>query len=134
MVTADVQNLEERVLSPQCFGGQHEGCKHQISFVGEDGVGRTMVCPCRCHDRAPESKSAVDDAPDMLYVISWEYEVSQEQADGKKLTAWIKRKVLTISKEIAGDWIDGVAELAKTNRVRNLDALRAPFGKLEKIV
>lgn len=118
----EVQHVQEHALSPQCFDGQHPDCKHTVSWMGEDGVGRTMVCPCRCHERAPKAKSAADE-PEFLYSISWEYEVKNDEG-----SAWLKRKVITTSKEMAGDWIDAVAELTKTNSVRMVSASKAPLG------
>lgn len=148
----ETQHIEDALLSPQCLSGQHEVCKRSISWIGEDGVSRSQRCPCRCHDRAPVAGSS--ERPERLYILSWEYEVSQEQeipcpscktglpacprCSGKGLVpgevhAWIKRRVLAVSKGVAEDWIDAVAELAKLGQVRNLIVLRAEVGKWEKV-
>jgi hypothetical protein len=128
-----VQHVEERVLSPLCWQGQHDDCKVSLSFVGEDGVGRSMICPCRCHDHAPTVTSGAN--PAVLYLISWEYEVRQKSPEEGKpdLTAWIRRKVLATTKDLAGDWLDSISELTKTNQVRNLVTLKAPLGTWEKV-
>ena len=128
-----IQNITEQAMSPQCFAGQHEICKRTLSYLGDDNVGRTMECPCRCHNRAPVAAEA--GKPEQLYRLSWEYEASQaiDNPDDRPLSAWLKRRILTTSKEIAGDWIEAVAELTKTNKVRNLIVLRAEIGKWEKI-
>lgn len=133
MSESQVQNVTEQAMSPQCFSGQHEACKHTLSYLGEDNVGRTMECPCRCHDRPQVAAEA--GKPEQLYQLSWEYEVIQPAPEGeeKPLVAWLKRRILTTSKEIAGDWIEAVAQLTKTNKVRNLVVLRSEIGKWEKI-
>ena len=153
----ETQHIEDRLMSPTCYSGQHEACKRTLSFIGEDGVSRSQICACRCHDRAPVAKTAEN--PTVLYLLSWEYEVRQPQpdqticethaevgsCDGKgprcvlktlprpDLTAWIQRRVLAVSREVAGDWLDSVAELVKTNRVRHLVVMKAPIGDWIKI-
>ena len=146
----ETQHIEDALMSPQCYTGQHEVCKRSVSWIAEDGNARTQRCPCRCHDRAPETKKD----PDRLYLLSWEYELSQPaeipcpsctsgkpgcpRCDGKGLvdgtaTAWIHRQVMALSPEVAGDWLDAVAELVKTNRVRNLLVRKAPVGVWETV-
>lgn len=126
-MSEEVQHVQENALSPQCLAGQHETCKHTVSWMGDDGIGRTIVCPCRCHDRAPKAKSSADE-PEFLYSLGWEYEVKSDEG-----SAWIKRKVITTSKDMAGDWIDAVAEQTKANAVRHLSVLKAPLGKWEEV-
>lgn len=129
---SETQHITEQAMSPQCFGGQHEECKKTLSYILEDGIGRTMICPCRCHDRAPKSSTSEQAAH--AYLISWEYEITQP-AVGEETAAraWIKRSVLTTSKEMAGDWLDAITELMSTNQVRNLAVLKAELGKWEKV-
>lgn len=155
-MSADAQHIEERLMSPQCYEGQHETCKRSLSFIGEDGISRSMVCPCRCHDRAPVAGSS--EHPEILYMISWEYEVTQEQppemictthasgtcdgtgpacAPAKRprpaLRAWISRKVITTSKELAGDWLDSIVELGASHGLRNVLVMKAKVGNWEKV-
>lgn len=116
-------------MSPQCLAGQHEDCKHRLSYIPDDGVARTMVCPCRCHERAPVAGQA---AEEFLYSIAWEYEFIQPATEGtEELKAWLRRKVLTNSKDIADDWLSAIEVLLQTNGVRSLVVRKAAIGKWE---
>lgn len=126
------QTIEESALSPQCHTGQHEACKHRMSYIPEDGNARTLVCPCRCHDRAPVASTD----PQHAYLIDWEYlHVAEDvQIVGEAPPqAWIRRRVFTNSKDIAGEWLDAVANLIEVGKVRNLSVLKAPLGEWEKV-
>ncbi len=127
------QNIEEHIpLAPPCLAGQHETCPHKVSYLGDDGVGRTVVCDCRCHDRAPAV--AGESVQEYLYLISWEYEEKQVDAETKEpVSAWLRRRVLTNSKDIAGDWLDGVAQLIATNAVRRLVVRKTKIGPWETV-
>lgn len=127
------QNIEIQVpLAPPCVGGQHDSCPHKVSYVGEDGVGRTFVCQCRCHDRAPMVSGNA--AQEYLYLISWEYEETQvDEATKEPVSVWLRRRVLTNDKGIAGDWLDGITQLIATNAIRQLVVKKAKIGIWETV-
>lgn len=129
----ETQTIEEHALSPQCLAGQHETCLQKISYMGDDGVARTMVCSCRCHDRKPTTAAGATPEPEVMYRISWEYEAKQTNEAGEEVTAWMKRRVLTDSRGIAEDWLDGIATLITTHKVRNLRVLKATIGLWEEV-
>ncbi len=131
-ISPATQTIEESALSPQCHTGQHEACKHRVSYIPEDGNARTLVCPCRCHDRAP----VFSGDPQHAYLISWEYlhvDAGVQIVGEDPPEAWLSRRVLTNSKDIAGEWLDGCAALMETHKVRNLSLLKAVLGDWEKV-
>lgn len=133
------QMVEESALSPLCFTNQHATCKHRLSYIPDDGVARTLVCSCRCHERDPaiaRRDATAGDRPihESVYLVSWEYEeVQTPDGTDKPLSAWLRRRVLTNSKDIAGDWLEGIATLVETNKVRNLVVKKAVIGTWEEV-
>ena len=132
-MTEPVQMIEESALSPLRFTNQHATCKHRLSYIPDDGVARTLVCSCRCHEERPlrESERPTHES---VYILSWEYEEVQVP-DGveKPLSAWLRRRIITNSRDIAGDWLEGIATLVETNKVRNLVVKKAAIGTWEEV-
>lgn len=126
---SETQSVIERALSPLCATGQHSACKKTLSYMPEDGVARTIVCPCRCHDRAPATGD-----PKVLYWIRWEYEQVEKQPDGKPdIKAWIAREVITLSKGVAEDWLQAIEDLMQTNLVRELSVQKCDLGEWKAV-
>lgn len=128
----NVQYIEENALSPQCLMGQHPDCKGRLSYMPDDGNGRTMNCPCTCHERAPKRIPA--SAEGTLYVITWEYEHKQPaEGENPEMSAWLKRSVITMDRELAEEWMDAIATLTETNAVRSLVVRRAKISEWETV-
>ena len=128
-MTTETQTIIDRAMSPQCARGQHKECKHSLSYMPDDGNARTMICPCRCHDRAPETGD-----PKVLYWIRWEYEhVDKKPDDQKDEKVWLAREVLTTQKGIAKDWLDAIENLMQTNLVRELSVMKCELGEWKHV-
>lgn len=134
MSEVNIQMIEESALSPLCFTNQHEICKHRLSFISpNDGVARTLVCSCRCHEQRP-AREGERPAHETVYIVSWEYEeVQTPEGSDKPVSAWLRRRILTNSRDIAGDWLEGIATLMETNKVRDLVVRKAAIGTWEDV-